>query len=241
MKIKTVLSALLSVAALLFTTFLCAPAAGRASAAEAVTDIRVEESEITLQLGGEPVQLTVVVTPASATENAGVTWLAENPNVVAVDYNNVAHALSVGTTVLHMISDAGNFRDSVTVTVEATDLVLEGISLDKSEYAGKVGDQFYLVPTLSPDGVTGNVVWRSSDTRVAIVNNGTVMLVGAGECTVSVRDESGQFTAACSVTVTEAGKQEGGCNSAAGPAGGVLLAAGTVGLAFGLKKRRKGE
>lgn len=109
MKTKTVCMLVLALAALLVAA-LCAPAVKRVSAAEAVTDIRVEESEITLQLGGEPVQLTVTVTPASA-QSAGVVWLAENPNVVAVDYDNRAHALSEGTTVLHMISNEGKFRD----------------------------------------------------------------------------------------------------------------------------------
>ena len=241
MKTKTVCTLVLALAALLVAA-LCAPAVKRVSAAEAVTDIRVEESEITLQLGGEPVQLTVTVTPASA-QSAGVVWLAENPNVVAVDYDNRAHALSEGTTVLHMISNEGKFRDSLTVTVIKTEIELQGVSLDKTEYAGRVGDQFYLIPSVTPEGMEASVVWRSSDTGVAIVNNGTVMLVGEGTCTVSIRDESGRFTASCAVRVTAETPKETsdagliiGCSVGGGVVAVAVVAAG---LAFGLKRRRK--
>lgn len=248
MRVKRKLSVLFAAAIGLLLTALLLPVCTRqAKAAEAVTDICVEESSITLQLGGEPVQLTVKVTPATATEGGGVTWLAENPNIVAVDYNNKAHALSVGTTTLHMISDQGNFRDSLTVTVEATEAVLEGITLDKNEYTGQVGDQFYLVPSITPDGFAVNVVWRSSDTRIAIVNNGTVMLVGEGTCTVSIRDEDGLFNDACNITVTAAEKgndgSDGGCKSSigSGMAAGcaAVFAAVALGLTVGSKTRRK--
>ena len=56
--------------------------------------------------------------------------------------------------------------------------------------------------------------WSSSDTSVAIVNNGTVTAMGEGECVISVRDYYGNFKAECKVVVgTKKSESEGGCKS----------------------------
>lgn len=70
------------------------------------------------------------------------------------------------------------------------------VTLNRSSVSLYVGD----TTTLSANG-GGSYTWSSSDTGVAIVNNGTVTAVGRGSATITVR--SGNSVATCSVTVQD--------------------------------------
>ena len=198
-----------------------------------VSGVSLSAESVSLTLGGEPVRLTAAVAPADAA-NRGISWIFDAPDVAAIDADGNVWPLSRGRTVLYAVTDDGSFRAACNVTVEKAEVLVEGVTLDIDSYTGKVGDKFYLTPTVFPEDAEENgVVWRSSDTRVAMVMNGTVTLIGEGSCEITVRDENNLFTAVCRVTVEGEQAPPGGCGrSALAP---ILLALGA--LPFALRRK----
>lgn len=81
-----------------------------------------------------------------------------------------------------------------------TPIYATGITLDKTEITISDGNSVVLTATVTPEDTTEIVVWSSSDTEVAVVNNGTVAPVGEGSCTITAK--VGNFYASCDVTVS---------------------------------------
>ena len=77
------------------------------------------------------------------------------------------------------------------------------VKLDKSELSLTEGDTDKLTATVTPENTTDTLVWSSSNTDVATVdNNGTVTAVKAGTATITAK--SGSVEAKCTVTVKAA-------------------------------------
>ncbi|MEN6325444.1 MAG: Ig-like domain-containing protein [Syntrophomonas sp.] len=78
-----------------------------------------------------------------------------------------------------------------------------GVTLDESQVNLKVGASYQLEAFIAPYNATNKeVVWSSSDTRVATVDNqGLVTVIGSGTATVTATTVTGGFTATCTVTV----------------------------------------
>ena len=80
-----------------------------------------------------------------------------------------------------------------------------GVSLDKTNLNLNPGKGGTLTATITPGNATNqNVTWKSSDTKVATVDNGLVTAVGLGTTTITVTTADGGKTATCEVTVTTA-------------------------------------
>ena len=79
----------------------------------------------------------------------------------------------------------------------------ESVTLDKTSMVLTLGDTGALSATVLPTNATNrNVNWRSSNTQVAIVENGSVEAVGCGSATVTAETQDGtQLIAECAVTV----------------------------------------
>ena len=94
---------------------------------------------------------------------------------------------------------AGN----VTVTAQFAKVVT-GVKLDKEALGLRTGGSATLTATVQPSDATNqNVTWQSDNANVATVQNGTVTAVGAGETTITVQTQDGNYTATCKVTVTQ--------------------------------------
>ncbi len=83
-------------------------------------------------------------------------------------------------------------------------VAVTGVSLDKTTMSLTVGGNGTLTATVAPeDAANKNVIWSSSNTAVATVDNsGKVTAVAVGEAVITVTTEEGEKTATCSVTVT---------------------------------------
>lgn len=78
-----------------------------------------------------------------------------------------------------------------------------GITLDQAVATVEAGATVTLVATVTPEDATDKtVVWTSSDEAIATVADGVVTGVAAGEVTITA--QAGEFTATCTITVTEA-------------------------------------
>ena len=76
------------------------------------------------------------------------------------------------------------------------------ITLDKTELSLSIGDSETLTATIEPNNATNKTVtWSSDNADVAIVNNGTVKAMGAGDATITVTTEDVGKTATCVVQV----------------------------------------
>ena len=79
-----------------------------------------------------------------------------------------------------------------------------GVTLNTETLELFTGGSATLTATVEPsDAANQNVTWQSDNANVATVQNGTVNAVGAGEATITVTTEDGEYTATSTVTVTQ--------------------------------------
>ena len=74
------------------------------------------------------------------------------------------------------------------------------ISLDKSELKLKKGETATLSASLNPSNATDEIIWSSSDTKVATISNGKVNAIEVGTATITAK--AGSVSATCKVTVS---------------------------------------
>ncbi len=86
---------------------------------------------------------------------------------------------------------------------------VESISFDKRELHLNMGDVVYIKTTILPEEATNkNVIWKSSDTMIAVVDNGNITAMGAGTALITATTEDGGHSALCSVLVEENNESE---------------------------------
>ena len=92
---------------------------------------------------------------------------------------------------------SGGVLDLANVIVHTT-----GITLDKTTTEIVVGKKIQLTPTITPEDATiKDVIWTSSDTEVAFVENGEITALAEGTTTITATTKEGGFQATCEVTV----------------------------------------
>ena len=147
-----------------------------------VTDIRVEETEITLNKGTSD-KIEVTVTPDEAT-NKEVTYKSDDETVAKVDENGNITAIGEGTTTITVTSkDDPTVTETITVTVKnpVTELtVTDDFTLD-------VGESKNVEAIVNEDATNKELIYESSDPSVAKVDEeGNVLAVGEGTTTITV-------------------------------------------------------
>ena len=97
------------------------------------------------------------------------------------------------------------------VTDEGVRVSVTGISLDMSTLTLVLDERKIVTATVSPSNATQkNVIWQSSNTLVATVNQqGLVAPVAPGTATITATTYDGGFTATCAVTIKSAGSPSG--------------------------------
>ena len=173
------------------------------SAIVEVTSVTLDSTSVTL-IEGEDYTLTATISPYNA-DNQKVLWSSDNSSVASVK-DGVVTAIKVGTATITAISDDGGKTATCTVTVaieiEAETTIVTGVTLNKTSYEMTEGYKLTLTATVSPENATNkNVTWSSSNTSVAIVNNGKVKALKAGTATITVETEDQGKIATCDITV----------------------------------------
>ena len=150
-------------------------------------------------LVGQTRALTQVITPISAS-NQIVTWTSSSPTVATVSNSGLVSAIGNGISVISVITQDGNKKTSVTVSVTRP---VTGVSLNFSEVTMNRGSSRTLLATVVPNNASNtHVVWSTNNGLVATVNSrGIVKAVRTGNATITVRTADGNFTATCIVTV----------------------------------------
>ena len=163
------------------------------------TGVTLSETELPL-VKGATATLTATVVPSDAT-NQKVRWSSNNTAVAIVESGTVA-ALSAGNATITVTTEDGNYTARCEVVV--TDPIpVSGVSLSQTELSLVKGVTATLTATVVPSDATNQkVTWHSTNTAVAIVENGIVTAVSAGNATIMVTTEDGNYTATCEVAVT---------------------------------------
>lgn len=164
-----------------------------------VTGVTLDSSSLTM-IVGESDTLVATVSPADA-DNTNVIWSSSNASVAKVENGRVS-AISAGTAQVSVKTDDGCFTDACTVTVYEKEILPTGIKLDGSKLSLLEGESVQLTATVSPDNSTDkSVAWTTSDKEVAVVTDGVVTALKAGEAEITATTCNG-IEAKCAVTVS---------------------------------------
>jgi len=88
-------------------------------------------------------------------------------------------------------------------------VAVTGVTLDKTSLSVPNGTSFKLTATIAPSNASiQKATWKSSDETVAVVDqNGNVQTVGMGDTVIKVTTQDGDFSASCSLAVTQSTNQ----------------------------------
>lgn len=180
-----------------------------------VTSVTLTPETLSIE-EGKTAELTATISPANATTQQH-SWASENGKI-AKAYGktlNTAKVTAIGvgkTTITYTI---GGKEASCEVTVTPRTISVKSITLNKPQLSLVKGATETLTATVLPTTATDKtVIWESSDTAVATVENGVVTAVAAGNATITAK--AGEKTATCVVTVTNpsnSGSSSGGGSS----------------------------
>lgn len=167
-----------------------------------IESVSVEPSSLDLKVS-EKGELTVTILPVELADSY-VQWTSDNDNVATVA-NGTVSAISAGDAVI--TATVGG--KSATCTVTVSNIEVESVTLNITEYTMKVDESLQLEATVSPDNATDRTVtWTSSDNAVATVDKtGKVMAMAPGEVTITAA--AGTVSATCRITVERDGGSVG--------------------------------
>ena len=163
-----------------------------------VESITLSEQNVTLRVG-DTHNLTATITPEDATEKT-IEWKSSNDDIATVE-NGTITAISKGEVDITANIDG----KSAVCHVEVQNIPVEGIELNQDELKLKDNDEPYiLIATVYPENA-GNkeLIWESSDTSVATVQNGIVTPVKEGNTIITVKSQENpeEIYEQCNVTV----------------------------------------
>jgi uncharacterized protein YjdB len=149
---------------------------------------------------GDTANLTATITPENAT-NKNVIWSSSNTEVAKVENGKIT-AIKEGTATITATSEDGGYKATCQVTVKANLIPVTGININRTDIELTEGDVTVLTATISPENATNkNIIWSSSDSSVAKVDNGKVTATNPGTATITATSEDSGYKASCKVTV----------------------------------------
>lgn len=158
------------------------------------TSITISQTNLTVNKG-ESTTLYAIIQPADA-DNKDIEWSTEDNSVADVDNNGIVTGMKAGTTKVFATAKANGVKAECAVSVlqPVTGITLSENSISLSEIGSSIQLTAYVQPE---DASNKNVIWASSDTKVAIVSNGKVVCTGFGTTVISAITEDGGYMATC--------------------------------------------
>lgn len=161
-----------------------------------VTSISIDKASLSMKVG-ETENLTATVYPVQASGNA-INWTSSDEAVATVTDGKVT-ALKAGEATITAQCGGKTAECHIAVYVDAT-----GVTISRESLRMMSGDRITLTAKVVPEqAINKKVTWSSSDESVVVVDNGVVTAQKEGSAKVTVATEDGQFSATCSVTVTD--------------------------------------
>ena len=164
-----------------------------------VESLSFTSSNISLKKGNTT-QLTVVVTP-NELSNTSISYSSSASSIVSVNSNGIISGIKDGTATITATSSNGK-KATCTVTVTDNTVNVSSIKLNATKGNVNVGNYYQLTATITPSNATvRNIVWKSSNSKIATVNNGLVRGLAEGVATISAETADGKIKATCTITV----------------------------------------
>lgn len=161
----------------------------------------LNKTELKIQRGTSE---TLVATVQPATTNIkDLTWTSSAPEIASVDQTGkvTAHKLGEADITVTTVDGGHTAVCKVTVIQKVT-----GVTLDKESASLRIGEEtLQLNAVVEPsDASDKSLLWTSSEAGVASVSEtGLVTPLAPGETVITVTTVDGEFSATCTVTVTQ--------------------------------------
>ena len=179
---------------------------------------KLDKTDIELN-AGEETTLTIITTPENVERS--YTSRVENSSVVKLEKTETFGVLKVtglgkGTTKITFVVTVDGIEIPLecNITVNAPDVPVTEITLDKTEMTLEEGQTGTVTATIIPENATNKQYeWLSDNAKViklVSVENGTLTIeaLSEGEATITARTEDGNHIARCKITVTKAPSEE---------------------------------
>ncbi len=174
---------------------------------------KLDKTDIVLN-AGEETTLTIITTPDNVERS--YTSRVENSTVAKLEKTGTFGVLKLtglakGTTKITFVVTVDGIEIPLecNVTVNAPDIPVTGITLDKTEMTLEKGETGTITATIKPENATNKQFsWGSDNAEVIKLvssENGilTIEALAEGEATIIATTADGNHTASCKVTVTE--------------------------------------
>lgn len=168
--------------------------------------INVPSDFTTLEMG-HSVQLSATVLPTTATKK-DVTWSSSDTSIATVDASGIVTSQNKeGSAIITAYAtDGSKTTGSIEIKVNKPSYIpAQSISLDYEDLTISVGSSFQLTATISPtDCTSSDVVWRSSNVKVANVENGIVSALESGSTVITAtvyNSDNSSISTTCNVRV----------------------------------------
>ena len=167
-----------------------------------VSSITLSQNEVTFNIGDDPIDVYYTVNPSTAWDN-NVVMSSSDTNVATV-YGSRITPVGVGNCIVTARATNG-VTASINVAV-ATNASINStsITLDKNTLEIYKGTSNTLIATALPANHTDSILWKTSDSSIATVDNGVVKGINTGNCTITAYSSAnGSVKAECAITIKE--------------------------------------
>lgn len=162
-----------------------------------VTGITLDQTSVSVEIG-ETAKIKATVTPSNATEKA-ITWKSTNEKVAKADNGNIT-PVSQGTATI-IASTANGLSASAVVTVTASGIQAEKVTLNADKAELTIGETFEASAIISPADTANQLIkWQSSDNNIARVKDGVITAKSIGTACITATAVNG-VSASMTVTV----------------------------------------
>ncbi|RDY22805.1 DUF4430 domain-containing protein [Romboutsia maritimum] len=162
-----------------------------------LNSISLNKTEMTIEEGNKE-SLTVKYNPENTTVNKAVEWSSSDEKVATVKNGEVTGVKEGTATITAKVKDK---TVTCKVIVKKKTISLQKIELDKKALLIQKGNKQELKVRYTPENTTDNKIasWKSSDEKVAKIENGQITAVKEGKVTITAT--VGNKTASCIVVV----------------------------------------
>ncbi len=169
--------------------------------------ISFEKSSFSLKIG-ESVTLIPILNPTTA--KANLEWESSNDEIISVK-NGVVKANRKGSAVVTVFSkDDNKIKASCSILVNdeqqeeksKQNIEIKSIRINKKSMTMYEGDERDIVAAVEPVGASDeDLIWKSSDETVAIVENGKINALRNGYAKITVSNKEETIFQTCNVKV----------------------------------------
>lgn len=110
-------------------------------------------------------------------------WSSSDENIALVSEDGLVSAISSGEVVI--TAELGTYECQVKIEVLAKETVIDATITISGLQTVLINEQITLTATVEPESFSNNIMWRSSDTSIATVNNGIVKGLKPGVATIT--------------------------------------------------------